>query len=85
MFSLNFWRQALERAVKSAAQDIGKALILVGAGATIWEVNWQVILGAALLGAVFSLVTSIGSAPFGESDSPSVVAIASAPPEPEVA
>lgn len=71
MGTWKFWRQAIERAVKTAAQAIGMAL--VGDGANVLTLNWKVVAGAALTGAVLSLMTSIATAGIGESDSPSAV------------
>jgi len=74
MFTRNFWRQAAERAIKTAGQF----------GLTAWGVTAFTVVGdvvstvqatglAALFGAGLSLLTSIGSAKIGPEDSPSVV------------
>jgi hypothetical protein len=70
-YGRNFWRQTIERAVKTAAQAIG--LVLVGDGANVLTLDWQLVGGSALTGAVLSIVTSIATAPVGEPDSPSAV------------
>lgn len=69
-----FWEQALERALKSAAQGAVAAL-----GATQLTSIDQVITVAQAVGYaaaslfVLSILTSIVSAPIGEIDSPSLV------------
>jgi hypothetical protein len=70
-FGRNFWRQATERAVKTAAQAIG--LVLVGDGANVLSLDWRVVGGSALTGAILSIVTSIATAPAGEPGDPSAV------------
>lgn len=67
MFSKAFWKAALERAVKSAAQfglaawgsvvftDVGDVTTVAPA------VGWAVVFGAGL-----SVLTSVASAPFGD-------------------
>lgn len=74
MFSKNFAKQVLERAVKSAAQ----ALIGLWVGAKafdVWDVDWKLAGGVALGGAVLSVLFSIVTAGVGEPDSPSAVKI----------
>jgi len=71
MFTVEFWRELVERAVKTAAQ-----FVLVGVGGNlvnVWLVDWRVVAGSAGAGALLSVLTSLGSAPFGPSGSPSVV------------
>jgi hypothetical protein len=82
LFTLNFWKQALERAVKTGVQSAATVLA-IGEGFNVFAVDWNLAGAFFLSGAVMSVVTSFLTAGFGESDSPSAVAIASAPPEPE--
>jgi membrane associated rhomboid family serine protease len=73
MFTFAFWRQALERALKSAAQAV---LLAWGGGdlvANLFELDASIALGAALGGAVLSVLTSIISLPVGEEGSPSAI------------
>jgi hypothetical protein len=74
MFTRKFWKDAAERALKTAGQF----------GVTAWGVTAFTNVGdvvstgqatglAALFGAGLSLLTSIGSAPIGPEDSASVV------------
>lgn len=66
-----FWRRALERALKSAAQA---ALLVVGAGRlNVLDADWASIGGFGAGGFVLSVLMSVGSAPWGEPDSPSLV------------
>jgi hypothetical protein len=80
MFSLNFWRQTIERAVKTGAQFL---VAVVGAEQfNLLEADWQAMLATVGTGVALSILTSIATSGFGETDSPSAVAISSAPPEP---
>lgn len=74
LFTARFWREAADRAVKTAAQ----ALLLFWGGGDLfnaWEVNWTSSAGIALGGAVLSLATSLASAPFGDRASASAVRV----------
>jgi hypothetical protein len=73
MTSINFWKQALERAVKSAAQAVVGA-VLLDKPANVIHLDWKLGLGVAGGAAVLSILTSIISLPVGEPDSPSAVA-----------
>jgi hypothetical protein len=74
-FGRNFWRQAVERAVKTAGQA---GLLAVGADATnvlSGVVNRPaILLGAIGSGFVLSILTSLATAPVGQPDDPSAVA-----------
>lgn len=65
LWTVTFWKDAAERAIKSAAQSV--ALCFGGGAINILELDAKVILGAAATGAALSLLTSIGSdfLPFG--------------------
>ena len=72
MFTARFWKQAAERAAKSAAQG----LIVYWGGDQVfnaWSADWPAAGGIALGAAVLSVLTSVVSAPAGEPDSPSLV------------
>lgn len=72
MFTRTFWKQAAERAVKSAAQ--GLLGLWVGAEAfNAWDADWTKAAGVAGGAAVLSLLTSLASLARGQSDSPSLV------------
>lgn len=52
-----FWRDALERAIRTAAQTL---IGVLGAGATgVLDVAWPAALSAAGLAALLSLLTSV--------------------------
>lgn len=73
MFTRNFWRQAVERAVKTAAQ--AALLVIPADAANVIHANVWVVLGAAAGGAILSILTSLFTAGVGEPDSPSAVSI----------
>ncbi|MCD8085412.1 MAG: holin [Clostridiales bacterium] len=58
--NLDWWKAAAARAVKTMAQA---ALSYAGTSAVLWEVNWQGVVGAALLGGLTSLLTSLAGLP----------------------
>lgn len=71
MWTIGFWKQAVERAVKTAAQA---ALAFFIVGQTVFtEIDWGVVAGGAAVAAIASVLTSLASAPFGPEDSPSLV------------
>lgn len=71
MWTLTFWKQTVERAVKTAAQA---ALAFFVVGQTdLYSVDWQIVAGGAAVAAIASILTSLASAPFGQPDSPSLV------------
>lgn len=59
MWTVEFWRNLLERAIKTAAQfAIGSGI----AGATnVLDLDLLTVLGAAGMGALLSVLTSIGT------------------------
>lgn len=72
MWSKQFWKDAAERGVKTAAQTL--ILLWVSDGALdLFQVNWQEATGVALGSVALSLLTSIGSASFGDRGTASVV------------
>lgn len=60
IYSLTFWKDAGERAAKSAAQ--AAVLALGGDVVNVWSVDLQTVAGLGLGGAVLSLLTSVASA-----------------------
>lgn len=71
MFTLMFWRDAFERAVKTAAQT---AVALIGTGLVgVLEVDWLQILSVALVAAAVSILTSVSSGPVADRGTPSLV------------
>ncbi len=72
MWTVKFWKAAVERSVKSTAQ----ALILLWAadgGFNLLDVNLPQAAGLAGGAAVLSLLTSVASSIVGDSSSPSLV------------
>lgn len=53
-------KAALVRAIKTVAQT---AIAMIGTGAVIADVNWQVVVSAAVLAGVLSVLTSIAGLP----------------------
>lgn len=71
MWTLEFWKKATERAIKTAAQSL---LVMVGGdGAGLVSLNPKLALFALGGGLVASYLFSIVSLPLGEPDSPSLV------------
>jgi hypothetical protein len=65
-----FWKDAFERAVKTFAQS-GVAILALATG--LLDVSWTQGLSTAGLAALISLLTSVGSAGVGSSESASLV------------
>lgn len=59
LFSITFWRDAAERAGKTAAQSA--ILALGGGAANVLTLDWLTLGGAAAGGALLSLLTSVAS------------------------
>ena len=71
-YGRNFWRQAFDRAVRTAAQA---ALLTIPADmANVLHNSPLVLLSALGGGALVSLLTSVATAPVGPEGTPSVVA-----------
>jgi hypothetical protein len=73
MFTKTFWKQAAERAAKSAAQSLIGLWALDGFN--VLNADWELAGGVALGAAVLSVLTSIVTSGIGEKDSPSAVDI----------
>jgi lysophospholipase L1-like esterase len=59
IWTLVFWRAALERAIKTFGQT--GAAMLTAAGTGLLETDWQTCTSVAGMAAVISLLTSVGS------------------------
>lgn len=71
MWTTVFWREAGERAIKTAAQT---ALAFFVVGTTdLFSVDWQVVASGVGVAVIASLLTSIASEPFGPKGTPSLV------------
>lgn len=74
MLTKSFWKQALERAIKTFAQALAAVVVAgVAAGLGLEDVTWVAALSVAGLAAVGSFLTSVISLPAGEPASPSAV------------
>lgn len=72
MFTKKFWKQAAERAAKSAAQSL-IGLWALDAGFNVLHADLPMAGGIALGAAVLSVLTSLVTSGIGEPDSPSAV------------
>lgn len=73
MFSVSFWKDSGERAVKSAAQA---AMLAVGGDAiNVWSLDWVTVAGVGLGGGVLSLLTSLASERIGTKGTASAVSV----------
>jgi hypothetical protein len=80
IFTRSFWADALERAVKGAANGL---VLTVGGGVIDWvHLDWQVLASAGIGGAVLSVLTSIASAPFASPGTASLSKAVEAAPQP---
>lgn len=70
LFTPKFWADAIERVIKTAAQSCIGA---IGATAMITSLDWGVVGGTVGIAAALSLLTSIASAPVGDSGTGSVI------------
>lgn len=73
MFTKQFWKAAVERAIKTAAQC---AIVFLGGSQValdLWTIDPRGLAGVAAGGAVLSLLTSVASEPFGPDEDPSFV------------
>lgn len=71
MWAARFWKDAAERAAKSAAQAL---VIYLGAGVfSIWGTDWKAAGGIAGSAALLSVLTSLLSSKVGDSTSASLV------------
>ena len=71
MFTKNFWKQSLERLIKTFAQAI--LALITSDGLGIVDVNWGKVLSVAALAALASLLTSIVTSGVGQPNDPSAV------------
>ena len=73
MWTWVFWKQVVERAVKTAAQA-AVAFFVIGTTSAL-DVDWVTVGGIAGAAAIASVLTSLASAPFGPAESPSIVKV----------
>lgn len=77
VFTAAFWLAAGERAVKTFAQAL---VALFAADVTVLSIDWAQAFAIAGTAALVSVLTSMASAGFGPTGSPSLVADAAAAP-----
>ncbi|MDO4610945.1 holin [Corynebacterium sp.] len=70
MFTVVFWRDVAERALKTFAQALVATLAV---GVPIYDVGWVESLGVAATAMVVSVLTSIASSGVGEDGSASLL------------
>lgn len=70
IFKKSFFKQIVERAVKTLAQ--AAAALLVANGTGLLDTDWLGILSVSGMAAIVSVLTSVGSGYIGD-DSPSLV------------
>lgn len=78
MFTWRFWRETLERAVKTAAQVPLTTWGVGEAGASMglidsFGLDWIGVASLALGGAIVSVLTSLATLEIGEKQSPSAI------------
>lgn len=71
MWALSFWKQALERAIKTAAQ-VALSFWVVGQTG-ILDVDWQQFFSVTALAAAASVMTSLVSSGVNDPENPSMV------------
>ncbi len=72
MFTWRFWRETIERSVKTGAQTVTVAL---GGSEVLnlFEMDFLLLVGAFGAGALLSVMTSLGTMRIGASNSPSAI------------
>jgi len=72
VFTWRFWRETIERSVKSGSQAV---ILALGAseGLDLFEMDLLLLLGAAGAGALLSVLTSLTTVNIGASNSPSSI------------
>lgn len=79
MFTVPFWKDAGERALKTAAQALLSLWLVGDVALNLLAVEWGSALGVAAGAAVVSLLTSVVSAPVGDAGTASLVSSAREP------
>lgn len=71
MFTIAFWQDAAERAVKTFAQAL--VAVLSASGLGLLNAPWLTALSTAGMAALLSVLTSVASAPLGRRGTASVL------------
>lgn len=58
MDNKEFWRAALNRALRTVAQT---AIATIGTAVALSEVNWTAVISASVLAGILSILTSIST------------------------
>lgn len=58
MDNKDFWRAALNRALRTVAQT---AIATIGTAVALSEVNWTAVISASVLAGILSILTSIST------------------------
>jgi hypothetical protein len=72
MWTLDFWKDLGERAIKTFAQSLATGIVADATG--LLDVDWVTILSVAGLLTLASVLTSLASAPFSSKGTASLVA-----------
>jgi len=72
MWTPEFWKDAAERALKTAAQ-VALAIVTATAGLGVTDIDWATTASVVGLATLASVLTSIISAGVGPTGTPSVV------------
>jgi hypothetical protein len=76
MWSVQYWKQTLERMVKGfAVAFMGAAFVGTTGPLNAFHLNWGDAAGIGAFGALSSLLLSLASLPIGEKNSPSAVTL----------
>ena len=73
LYTKLFWRDAIERAIKTIAQTLATLFLTSEAVFNILTVDWQQALGVAAGAGMLSVLTSIASAKASGTDTASLV------------
>ena len=73
MFTKLFWKDAVERAIKTMAQMLVTLWLTSDAVFNILTVDWTQAIGVAVGAGVLSVLTSVGSAATSGTDTASLV------------
>ena len=70
MFTITFWKETTERALKTLAQTL---VATIAVGIPLWDIDWLPTIGIALTATLLSVLTSIAGISLGEPGTPSLV------------
>lgn len=79
MTTVKFWREAFERAVKTAAQTVLSVIVVGDVVLNAFTLDYWQAGGVGLGGMIFSLLTSIASSAVGDHNDPSLVSRSETP------